>query len=575
MNYQRQMMSNHSSTILPLDIVITPNELTIQANESVQPSGQYLHIRTLPTRSGDNLASISIRYGNVTHNLDDSNIMSSITHSLVNANNSLADSANNYIAELSDEDRNTILLEYSKYMTEGIILDGLIAGIAAYYALLTLFENHPELFPIQFNLPENTESGLILSCNMLQYIRLALLALVKIVCDPILLKLIVLVLSFINIWEPVFFQADIDPDYGMELTVEIITGLTEYTCTKLERAQTRHLEITKSEQHNYRTELNRLQNQINDLNSKIQKLMHANNSKPTQTNTHITQSVNNKPDLVSYTRQNNQITQTVNKPAVNNKPDLLNYGKHVVSTNIQQQNLLINQGTQTVNNNPDLLNQGKKVEVQTSPFVPVSQITQEQYLPSVKSSNILSQYNKINEPVVESVITPIQVTNSVETQIDTQVALPVINNSIVSVVNNDSIPVNSSSIPVNSSSVPVNNNSVYSGSVIPAVSNPISPPVVNPNVTSNNLEQEQKNKRTELYQKAMEKTNEYKPFSFFSSLIQHDNLIKPNTTNQNSQAQNSQATQNMNIIEYMNHLNSKPAVNNTMVNKPVIGCGCG
>jgi len=229
-------------------VIFTPG-ITSIVNSMPLLTGPYLKIQIEPTRNGKNINSLKIFYSNpgmipsrLNEEILDENVFQSLVFSMKGDGESLADRAITYMRTLPNEEISIIIKEYSKYIEDGVILDGLIAGIGAYMTFLLLNENgiFTNQMPFQFGAPFTIQSGNTVNKNMFRYLSLPLMSLSK-VSQNILLQLILFIQSFINIWEPLF---DSGPDIGIinesRLSIEIISGFSQYISSLLAQTKYQH-----------------------------------------------------------------------------------------------------------------------------------------------------------------------------------------------------------------------------------------------------------------------------------------------------------------------------------------------
>src|SRR5690606_1575843 len=133
------------------------------------------------------------------------NVFKSITYSLINNEENIVDTVVKYIQTLPSDDLFIIKREYAKCIESESIVDGFIAGIAAYLALLFINENATIMNQLifQVNIPTNVNGGNIVNRNMFRYLSLPLTAFCKL-SKGVILQLVQFVQSFINIWDPIF-----------------------------------------------------------------------------------------------------------------------------------------------------------------------------------------------------------------------------------------------------------------------------------------------------------------------------------------------------------------------------------
>jgi hypothetical protein len=141
--------------------------------------------------------------------------------------------------QLSPDDVSIIVNEYTKYIENGFVLDGLISGIAAYLTFISLHSNSifVDQLPFHFNIPSNTNICDNLNRNMFRHLSLPIMSLAKI-STGVLKQLTLFIQSFINIWEPLFIQGqDISPSMDARLSIEIISGFSDHVASTLYQTQ--------------------------------------------------------------------------------------------------------------------------------------------------------------------------------------------------------------------------------------------------------------------------------------------------------------------------------------------------
>ena len=259
-------------------LIITSNLTTIVDSESTTSpiSSPYLKVRITPTRNGKDIAFIQITYLN--HNANPSqlndeivepNVFETLVHCVKGDGDSLIDRVVKYMRALPTDDVTVIVHEYTKYIQDGVILDGFIAGIAAYMTLLLLNENavFTHQMPFQFSTPLTVRSGAIVNRNMFRYLSLPLTSLSR-TAEGILLQLVLFVQGFINMWEPLFCDG---PVIGFNnegrMAIEVISGFSQHVASEL--AQTRALNDAMTQKLGLIE--NRLQSYVDDSLSKMRR----------------------------------------------------------------------------------------------------------------------------------------------------------------------------------------------------------------------------------------------------------------------------------------------------------------
>lgn len=248
--------NNHSDPIINITtIIFTPTAISI-TDAIFVPQGPYLKIQIIPTSNGKDISLLKFWYCNnnfvpsrLNEEFSEEKIFrSALVYSLKTDGDTLIDRTVSYMKGLSPDEICIISKEYTKYMHDGSVLDGFIAGIGAYIAFLLLNENgiFMNQMPFQFTLPYTVRSGVIFNRNVFQHLSLPLMSLSKISQD-ILFQLVVFIQSFINMWEPLFVNG---PNIGTlneaRMAMEIISGLSHYVAGSL--AETRTLNESLSKQ---------------------------------------------------------------------------------------------------------------------------------------------------------------------------------------------------------------------------------------------------------------------------------------------------------------------------------------
>jgi len=224
------------SHLRDLIVTFTPDDIDISTSTK-NVTGNYLRLEISTSTDRSNLRSVKIRYINdgsrpvrINEELSDEIIFRGLTLSMKGDAESLAEKATVYANTLPKDDIAAILKEYSKFIVDGTVLDGLTAGIASYLAFMLLVEHSTfaNQMPFQFTTPNSARSGNSVNYNMLQYAGLPLSALSR-TADGILLQLVTFVQSFINIWSPMFTQGPvIGGNNELRLALDIISGYSDH-----------------------------------------------------------------------------------------------------------------------------------------------------------------------------------------------------------------------------------------------------------------------------------------------------------------------------------------------------------
>lgn len=290
-------------------IIFTPTSTSITDNISI-PDGPYLKIQIFPTKNGKDLDSIKILYCNnncIPSRLNDEiceeGFFRSLVYSLKGVEDTFVDRAASYMKLLPSDEICIIVKEYSKYIQNGVILDGFIAGIGAYIGFLLLNENgiFVNQMPFQFSLPYTVRSGMIVNRNIFQHLSLPLISLSKISCD-ILSQLVIFIQSFINIWEPLFVDGPtIGTSNEARMSMEIISGFSQYVAGSL--AETRSLSNSISKE--IKDIESRLQSYIDDslvkMKREINNLIIETRNTTNESTKHLTSKLNLLDDSVKET----------------------------------------------------------------------------------------------------------------------------------------------------------------------------------------------------------------------------------------------------------------------------------
>lgn len=224
------------SHLRDLVVTFTPDDVDI-STVAKSITGSFLRVEISASTDRTNIHSVKIRYVNdgsrspgIYEDFSDEIIFRGLTLSMKGDADSLAEKATTYANTLPKDDVAAILKEYSKFIVDGTVLDGLVAGIASYLAFVFLIENSTfaSQMPFQFTTPNNVRSGNSVNYNMLQYMSLPLSALSR-TASGILLQLATFVQSFINIWAPMFTQGPvIGGNNELRLALDIISGYSDH-----------------------------------------------------------------------------------------------------------------------------------------------------------------------------------------------------------------------------------------------------------------------------------------------------------------------------------------------------------
>ena len=253
-------------------VLFTPTT-TVVGNISVPPVLPYLKVEITPTEDGNNIDGIKVLYvtkqGRLNEEISEENIFRTLTLNIKGEDRSLYNKVTKYMRELSSEEVTVVVNEYTKYISDGVILDGFIAGIASYMAFLVLNDNgvFANQMPFQFRVVNNIESGLSVTSNMFQYLNIAMTSLC-LVSEGILLQLVKFIQTFINLWDPVFETGpNITITDQSRLAMEVIAGLSQSVSKSI--AQNR--EINKKIMEKLESIEMRMEHRIDNGNMKISK----------------------------------------------------------------------------------------------------------------------------------------------------------------------------------------------------------------------------------------------------------------------------------------------------------------
>lgn len=263
-------------------ITFTGTSTIISNSPSETQSDTYLKIEILPTQNGKNINSIEVWYmnpNNIVSRLHEEianvGIFNALIYSINGEGETMVDKIISYLLSLPLEDQLVIRNEYKKYIADGTILDGLVAGISSYIVFILLNESNAFInqMPFQFACPWNLNSGHTINRNMFQYLSLPLTSLSKIniPSNNILCQLVIFVQSFINMWTPLFIQG---PSIGLaietRMCTEIMSGLAQYNISILEQTQAQNDLLLK----NMKSIESRLQTHIDRSISTIKREIH-------------------------------------------------------------------------------------------------------------------------------------------------------------------------------------------------------------------------------------------------------------------------------------------------------------
>ena len=161
--------------------IIFTNTLTSIGTCYLNTDEPSLKITIIPTSNKKNFESINVKYSNVNsprfnEDITDDALFKSLIYSMTGDDISFVDKAHSYMKKLPSDESEIIIREYTKYIENGLVIDGLVAGIASYIAFLTLIENglfNNEL-PFHINIPCSLNNAM--TRNMFSFLSLSLTA---------------------------------------------------------------------------------------------------------------------------------------------------------------------------------------------------------------------------------------------------------------------------------------------------------------------------------------------------------------------------------------------------------------
>jgi hypothetical protein len=247
-------VTNSNPKIRTTIVIFTSDYVSI-VNSVPSLTGPYLKLQIEPTNNGKDIKALKIWYSNpnlipqrLNEEINDEDIFRSLVYSMRGEGDSFVDRTTAYIRSIPREEASIIMKEYTKYIEDGTILDGLIAGVGAYMAFLLLNENgiFTNQMPFQFGAPYMVQSGNVVNRNMFQHLSLPFMSLSK-VSQNMLLQLVLFIQSFINMWEPLFLDG---PNIGVtnesRLCMEIISGFSQYVASSLAKTTLQQEAISKN-----------------------------------------------------------------------------------------------------------------------------------------------------------------------------------------------------------------------------------------------------------------------------------------------------------------------------------------
>ena len=260
-----------NTTIRDTTIVFTDNKTSIGAG--LQQTGYGLIIKVTPSTDGNNIACIDITYNGRHHGqISDPEIFEALVTSLRTTGSTLLERITNYLDNLPNEEFQVIIQQYGLYIEDGIVIDGIIAGIAAYLVLLFLNEQHvSSLISFTFLAPTDLQSGNTVNRNMFRVLTVPLAAMLR-GSNKVTIQLASFVSSFINIWDSLFTDGPMMPEVNdIRIAIDIIGQLTQNISLTLD-------EKVRSYINNKVNEIveQRLQHYTNEFNKAIVELAEVN-----------------------------------------------------------------------------------------------------------------------------------------------------------------------------------------------------------------------------------------------------------------------------------------------------------
>lgn len=313
-------MDNIEPSIRFTNIIFTSNK-TIIGDYSISNYEPYIKIQIFPTEDNKDIAMLKFwsskldtKSFNINEEFSDINVFRSIIYSINGDGDNTFERASSYMRTLSSEDLQIIVKEYTKYISDGILIDGFIAGIGAYIVFLLLIENNifVNQIPFQFGIPYSVNTGNSINRNMFQHLSLALIALSK-TCHGVLLQFIIFIQSFINIWEPGFvIGPTIDSMNQHRMCMEIISGFSQHITLSFSNIDSKQKSIDESIDQ---LEI-KLQKTINDSIYKMeQKIKNLLNESRSSINDLVIKSINSIEsidDTIKF-KINNNVNKLLNE----------------------------------------------------------------------------------------------------------------------------------------------------------------------------------------------------------------------------------------------------------------------
>jgi hypothetical protein len=242
-----EVMTTNNTVIRETTIIFTDNQTSISTEP--QQIERALKIKITPNAEGNNISHIAISYnGRDCGRLNNHEIFDALTMSLQSPGHTLLERITNYLNNLPTEEFQIIIRQYGLYIEDGIIIDGVIAGIAAYLSLLFINEQHISvLMPFTFLAPADIHGGNSVNRNMFRVLTVPLAALLR-HTNKITVQLASFVSSFINIWDALFIEGPMMPEVNdIRMAIDIIGQLTQNISLTLDDKVKSHINMVTSD----------------------------------------------------------------------------------------------------------------------------------------------------------------------------------------------------------------------------------------------------------------------------------------------------------------------------------------
>lgn len=270
-------MSNSGPLIHPTTVIFTPTTAIIGDRLS-SPDSSYLKVLVLPTPDGKDIESVEVWYYDpssspirLNEKIADEHVFKQLIRYLNGNYDTLISGIADHMQRIIHQDHIAIIeKEYTKYISDGSLLDGFIAGIGAYLAFLLLNENgvFSNQMPFQFGVVYPVSSGITITGNMFEYLSLAFTALSQ-SSQGILLQMILFIQTFVNLWGSVFqLGPDINASHTARITMDVIGGFAQNVTKELALARETTAELNKVEaelKSHMNDELVKIRREINNI----------------------------------------------------------------------------------------------------------------------------------------------------------------------------------------------------------------------------------------------------------------------------------------------------------------------